>query len=209
MNLKTTAQHAITAAPAGQWHRRLRTIVLLCTASYAAAGQAGATGPETWPQVWLNPGIYSQHFDSSKGLRNDNIGFGAEVVLANDHVLMAGSFVNSNRARTHFGAYQWRPLHWQFSGFDVGAGIAIGAFDGYPNYRQGGGFVAPLPILASEGKTVGANISLIPPWRFRSSCGYGETQAVAAVLGRPCAGGRCARNGHGSARDGAQDTQRY
>jgi hypothetical protein len=117
---------------------------------------------ESLPQVWLNPGIYSQHFDSSKGLRNNNIGFGGELVLANDHLLMAGSFINSNRARSHYAAYEWRPLHWQFGGFNVGAGVALGAFDGYPNYRRGGWFVAPLPLLSVEGKTFGANISVIP-----------------------------------------------
>jgi hypothetical protein len=76
--------------------------------------------------------------------------------------LMAGSFINSNRARTHFGAYEWRPLHWQLAGFNVGAGIAVGAFNGYPNYHNGGWFVAPLPLLSIEGKTFGANIGVIP-----------------------------------------------
>ena len=167
MKLTKTVESVTIAVPAGRSRKRLRMLVPLCGAVYAAAAQAGATGPETWPQIWLNPGIYSQHFDSGKGLRNNNIGFGAEVLLARDHVLMAGSFINSNRARTHFGAYEWRPLHWQYSGFEVGAGIAIGAFDGYPNYRNGGWFVAPLPLLAIEGKTLGANISLIPTVKNR------------------------------------------
>jgi hypothetical protein len=162
MSLTKTVVGATTAVPAGRRRQRLSALVLLSGAMHAAAAQAGATPEESWPQVWLNPGIYSQHFDSGKGLRNNNIGFGAEVVLASDHVLMAGSFINSNRARTHYGAYEWRPLHWQFSGFGVGAGIAVGAFDGYPNYRHGGWFVAPLPMLSIEGRTLGANISLIP-----------------------------------------------
>lgn len=162
MRSSIAAQDATSAVAAGSRRKRWRTLVLPCAALYAAAAQAGATPQESWPQVWLNPGIYAQHFDSGKGLRNNNIGFGAEVVLAGDHVLMAGSFINSNRARSHFGAYQWRPLHWQFSGVDVSAGIAVGAFDGYPNYRHGGWFVAPLPMLAIEGRTFGANISLIP-----------------------------------------------
>jgi len=162
MNSAIRVRHAAAAVRADERHGRLHALVLLCTALYAAGAQAGETARESWPQVWLNPGIYSHHFDSGKGLRNNNIGFGAEVMLANDHVLMAGSFINSNRARTHFGGYQWRPLHWKFSGIDMGAGIAVGAFDGYPNYRNGGWFVAPLPMLSIEGKTLGANISLIP-----------------------------------------------
>lgn len=162
MKLTITAHDATKGILSEKSRKRLRALVLSCTALYAAAAQAGAPPQDSWPQVWLNPGIYSQHFDSGKGLRNNNIGFGAEVMLASDHVLMAGSFINSNRARTHFAAYEWRPLHWQFSGVDVGAGIAVGAFDGYPNYRDGGWFVAPLPMLSIEGRTLGANISVIP-----------------------------------------------
>jgi len=167
MNLNIAAQNANTAATAGMWCKRLRTLLLLGPALYAAGAQAEATPAQTWPQVWLNPGIYSQHFDSGKGLRNNNIGFGAEVMLSNDHVLMGGSFINSNRARTHFAAYEWRPLHWKLYGADVGAGIALGAFDGYPNYRNGGWFVAPLPLLSIEGRYLGANIALIPTIKNR------------------------------------------
>lgn len=152
--------------PAGRftdaYRKRWRTVFVVGSVLFAATAQAGAAPEESLPQVWLNPGIYSQHFDSSKGLRNNNIGFGGEVLLAQDHVLMAGSFINSNRARTRYAAYEWRPLHWQFAGFNIGAGIAVGAFDGYPNYRNGAWFVAPLPMLAIEGKTFGVNLSIIP-----------------------------------------------
>jgi hypothetical protein len=140
----------------------LRMAVALCAALSAATAGAGEKPEDPMPQVWLNPGIYSYHFDTSKDLRNNNIGFGAEALLAPDHLLMGGSFINSNDARTHYAAYQWRPLHWQYAGFNIGAGIVVGAFDGYPNYRDGAWFVAPLPMLAIEGKTFGVNISLIP-----------------------------------------------
>jgi hypothetical protein len=137
-------------------------VLMLCSVLFATAAQAAATPEPSLPQVWINPGLYSQHFDSSKGLRNNNIGLGAEVLLADDHALMGGTFINSNGARTRYAVYEWRPLHWQFAGFNIGAGIAVGAFDGYPNYRSGGWFVAPLPLLAVEGKTFGANIAVIP-----------------------------------------------
>jgi hypothetical protein len=163
MEPNTSTRHAVGPVAPGKSGKRLRALALLSGILYVAAAHAGGTPPqESWPQVWLNPGIYSQHFDTSKHLRNNNIGFGAEVALARDHLLMAGSFINSNRARTHFAAYQWRPLHWKLAGLDVGAGIAVGAFDGYPNYRNGGWFVAPLPLLSIEGRRLGVNIALIP-----------------------------------------------
>ena len=159
---KKSPLRGVLRQPVGAYRSRWRTFALLCSPLFAATAQAGVTPEESLPQVWLNPGIYSQHFDSSKGLRNNNIGLGAEVLLARNHVLMGGSFINSNRARTRYAAYEWRPLHWQLAGFDIGAGIAVGAFDGYPNYRNGAWFVAPVPMLAIEGKTFGANLSLIP-----------------------------------------------
>jgi hypothetical protein len=81
--------------------------------------------------------------------------------------VIGGTYINSNRARTHYGAYEWRPLHWQIAGLDVGAGVAVGAFDGYPNYRNGGWFVAPLPLLAIEGTRFGVNLSVIPTIKNR------------------------------------------
>ena len=142
-----------------------------CVLFFAALVPAGAhadDAPEHFsPRVWISPGIYSQHFDRSKHLRNDNPGPGVEVALARDHVLLGGSYINSNRARTRYGAYAWRPLHWRIAGLDVGAGVALGAFDGYPNYRQGGWFVAPLPIVAIEGGRFGVNLSVIPTIRNR------------------------------------------
>lgn len=162
MSLTTSSQQTGVTGSTDRWCKRLRVIAFLGIAAHAAGVQAEAGGKESWPQVWLNPGIYSQHFDSGKRLRNNNIGFGAEVMLTDDHVLMAGSFINSNRARTKFAAYEWRPLHWKLYGANVGAGIVLGAFDGYPNYRDGAWFVAPLPMLSIEGRTFGVNLSLIP-----------------------------------------------
>jgi hypothetical protein len=134
-------------------------IVLVCCTTLSTAN---AADKEFSPQVWINPGIYSRHFDRSTDFRENNIGLGAEALLSPDHALMAGSFINSQRARTHYGAYQWRPLHWQPGGIDVSAGIILGAFDGYPRYRDGAWFIAPMPVLAIEGKRVGANLSVIP-----------------------------------------------
>jgi hypothetical protein len=129
---------------------------------------ANAADSEFSPQVWLNPGIYSYHFDRSQHFREDNWGVGAEVLLAPDHALMVGTYINSERAHTRYGAYQWRPLHWQ-PGVDinVSAGIIAGAFDGYPRYRDGGWFLAAMPVLAIEGKRVGVNLSVVPTIKDR------------------------------------------
>lgn len=113
-------------------------------------------------RIWLTPGSYSYHFDRGKDLREDNTGLGAEISLAADHALAAGSFINSNRARSRYGAYFWRPLHWRPAGIRLSAGLAAGAFDGYPRYRNGAWFPAALPVVSAEGERVGVNIFVIP-----------------------------------------------
>ena len=137
-------------------------LLLSCIASPAAGADTQTAPARGSPSVWLNPGTYSYHFSRDKDFREDNIGIGAEVWLADDHALMAGTFINSERARSRYGAYQWRPLHWRPAGVTVGAGIALGAFDGYPRYRNGGWFPAVLPVLAVEYKRVGVNLFVVP-----------------------------------------------
>jgi hypothetical protein len=129
---------------------------------FTILSNSNAADAEFSRQVWINPGIYSHHFDRSTDFRESNVGLGAEVLLAPDHALMGGSFINSQSARTRYGAYQWRPLHWQPGGIDLSAGIILGAFDGYPNYRDGGWFLAPMPVLAIEGNRFGVNLSIVP-----------------------------------------------
>jgi hypothetical protein len=141
--------------------RSLQWPAFILVSLLLVASRAQADDPVT-PQVWLNPGIFSYHFDRGKDLREDNTGFGAEVVLHDDHSLLAGSIINSDRQRSRYGAYHWRPLHWRIAGLRVSAGLAVGVFDGYPRYREGGWFVAPLPLLALEGDRFGANIAVIP-----------------------------------------------
>ena len=143
--------------------------LLFAAAAACLAGAALAEGPrgEFRTQAWVNPGIYAFHFDRDKDLRNDNVGLGAEVLFADDHGAIAGTFINSNRTRSHYAAYLWRPLHWEVAGVKVSAGILAGAFDGYPNYRNGAWFAAAMPLLAIEGKSLGANLSVVPTYANR------------------------------------------
>lgn len=143
--------------------RQLPRLLLLLGAAGCGAVAHAADAPAAYaPQVWLNPGFFSYHFDRSKNFREDNIGFGAEAFFAEDHGLMAGTFINSDYARSYYGAYQWRPLHWQVAGVKVSAGIIAGAFDGYPRYHNGGWFAAAMPLLAVEGERFGANLVVVP-----------------------------------------------
>ena len=141
---------------------QLRSFALFCAVMVGAAIQTDASAEDFSPQVWLNPGLYSYHFNRDKNFRENNIGIGAEVFLTDDHALMGGSFINSDRQRSHYALYQWRPLHWEVFSTKVSLGIAAGAFDGYPKYKDGGWFPAALPLLSVERERFGANFALIP-----------------------------------------------
>jgi hypothetical protein len=136
----------------------LRVLAALC----ATLCSVHAADSEFPTQVWLNPGFYSYHFDRDKDLRENNIGLGVEVLLAPDHGLMAGTFMNSRDERSYYAAYQWRPLHWQTAHARISAGIAVAAIDGYPTYRDGGWFLSLLPLLSIEGSRIGVNFSIVP-----------------------------------------------
>lgn len=114
------------------------------------------------PRVWLTPGMYSLHFNRNKGLRNANPGVGIEVNWAPDYAVFAGTYINSNNARSRYVAGAWRPLHGHFLGLEVSAGVVGALIDGYPHYRHGGWFVAPLPVVSLEGRRFGVDLSLIP-----------------------------------------------
>lgn len=114
--------------------------------------------PAATADVWVNPGFYSHHFDKSKDLNNNNHGFGVEMSLTDTYSLTAGVFENSNRATSHYvGAYV---MPYKVGSFKAGA--AVGAFDGYPNMRNGGWFPAIVPAMSIEGRRVGLNITYTP-----------------------------------------------
>lgn len=142
----------------------LRALTLIaCSTLFAASTAAAQSAPDNFStQVWVNPGIYSHHFDRDKNFRSNNVGFGVEVALAPEHRALAGSFINSDRERTRYVAWNWRPLQWKPGGVNVSAGIIAGAFDGYPRYRGGGWFAAAMPVLSIEGERLGVNLSIIP-----------------------------------------------
>ena len=150
------------AAHPGIARNVLLSFLRTATISLAVVTSAYAEDTRLVQQVWLNPGFFSWHFNRSLDLREDNWGIGVEVAFAPDHAVMAGNFINSDNDRSNYAAYLWRPLHWRPYGIDVHAGIALGAFDGYQRVNSGGWFVAPLPLLAAEGRYLGLNLTIVP-----------------------------------------------
>lgn len=136
---------------------------LLLTAALAA-GPVCADELSLKPSaIWLNGGFYSAHFESNKGLRNANPGFGIEYRLNDEWSLTAGRFLNSDNARSNYlGAY-WLPL----SLGPARVGVVGGAFNGYPKAFNGGWFPAVMPVATWEWERVGLNVAFVPPLKDR------------------------------------------
>ena len=154
-----------------RWLQAARLSVTGLYAVFFAHSLNAQTGPPvsgeaTWQMpktYWLNAGFYSAHFDTDKGLRNSNPGFGVEAVINEDWSATAGTFTNSDDARSNYlGAY-YQPWHWG----NYKAGVVGGVFNGYPKAFDGGWFPALLPVATWEGDRIGLNIAFVPPLQNR------------------------------------------
>ena len=117
-----------------------------------------AAAPVAWADVWVNPGFYSYHLQRDKGFNNVNTGLGFEASLNDTYSVTAGFFHNSDRQTSHYVGVYAMPLKME----TFKAGVAIGAFDGYPKMHDGGWFPAIVPTVVFEGQQFGLNLSIIP-----------------------------------------------
>lgn len=108
--------------------------------------------------LWINPGLYSYHFDQSKDFNSVNYGIGLEYQFSSVASLTVGTYRNSYyRTSNYVGAY-WMPL--AVGPFHLG--VVAGGFNGYANTQNGGWFPAILPVVSIEGDLVGLNLIMIP-----------------------------------------------
>lgn len=115
------------------------------------------------PEIWLNAGFLSLHFDRQADLNEINTGIGGEYRLSPSIALTAGLFRNSNRRRSHYVGGYWQPL--QIGPMRLGA--AFGIIDGYPRMWDGDWFPVVIPALSAESGRFGANLMVIPSYKDR------------------------------------------
>ncbi|MCA1855434.1 hypothetical protein LE190_05780 [Massilia oculi] len=149
---------------------RLSPIALLlacCAPLVQAQTQDGGlfTKIEAAPasELWLDSGFATAHFDSDKDLNGANKGLGAEYRFSGTMAATAGRFHNSDRRWSNYAGLIWQP----YALGPVRLGLALAAFDGYPNMRNGGWFPAAIPTLTYEYGRVGLNLGIIPSYRDR------------------------------------------
>jgi hypothetical protein len=114
-------------------------------------------------QWWINPGFYSLHFQRDKGLNNSNFGLGAEYRTSTVTSYTAGRFYNSDRDYSNYAGVYYQPIAIG----PVRFGAVIGAFDGYPKMREGGWFLAAIPVASIEGERMGLNVAFVPTYKDR------------------------------------------
>ncbi len=114
-------------------------------------------------ELWLNPGLYSYHFQREKALNNNNFGFGGEYRYSTVSSFTLGLIDNSDRKTSHYTGWYWQPLGLG----PVRFGAVVGAMDGYPKMVHGGWFFAIIPTATIEYKNVGANLMYVPSYQDR------------------------------------------
>ena len=119
--------------------------------------------PAPKSELWIDTGFATAHFDSDKGLNGANKGLAAEYRFSGTMAATAGRFYNSDRRWSNYAGVIWQP----YAVGPVRVGLALAAFDGYPNMRSGGWFPAAIPTLTYEYRRVGVNVGIIPTYRDR------------------------------------------
>jgi hypothetical protein len=136
--------------------------VTFCALSAPAKTQASdffsIAKHEAQSELWLNPGMFSYHFDRDRSFNSRNMGFGAEYRYSSVASLTLGTYRNSyHESSNYMGAY-WQPI--QLGVFKFGA--VAGVFNGYSKTNDGGWFPALIPAFTYEGDRFGVNLLLVP-----------------------------------------------
>lgn len=148
------------------FHNVLRTftcIGLIFISFTSSAGPFSIIESKPISELWLNPGLYSYHFQKDKGLNNNNLGLGGEYRYSTVSSVTLGAFNNSDRQTSRFAGWYWQPLGLG----PVRLGAVVGAMDGYPKMVNSGWFFAAIPTASIEYKNIGANLMFVPSYKDR------------------------------------------
>ena len=138
-------------------------LLLIAASGTAAAGTFRFIPPRPIHELWLNPGMYSYHFQQNKGLNSNNFGLGAEYRYSTVSSITAGTFRNSDRQSSRYVGWYWQPL----AAGHARLGASIGVINGYPKMRNGGWFPALIPTASIEYGRAGINLMFIPGYKDR------------------------------------------
>ena len=113
---------------------------------------------EAKKEVWVNPGMYSYHFQKDQNLNNNNWGIGLEYRFNTVASATVGNFKNSDNGHSSYVGIYYQPI----SIGPLKLGVVAGGFNGYQSTNNGGWFPAVLPTLTIEEGRFGVNVFFIP-----------------------------------------------
>jgi hypothetical protein len=132
---------------------------LCCSSTLASEDQfIRWSEPVQKQAIWINPGLYSYHFDEKQDFNPINIGFGVEYQFSTAASITAGFYRNSYYQHSNYIGTYWQPI--ALGPFKLG--MVAGIFNGYDNTNNGGWFPAALPAVSLEGELFGFNLIVIP-----------------------------------------------
>ena len=114
--------------------------------------------PQAKNEVWVNPGMYSYHFQKDQNLNNNNWGIGLEYRFNTVASVTVGNFKNSDNGHSSYAGLYYQPI----AVGPIKIGVVAGGFNGYQSTNNGGWFPAVLPAITVEEGRLGANIFFIP-----------------------------------------------
>jgi len=132
-------------------------------ATPAAALEPAAAPDASRGQLWLDTGFATYHFQKDRDLNGRNPGYGVEYRWSDSVALTAGHFYNSDRQHSSYAGVYYQP--WRVAGIKLGA--VAGGFNGYPMMRDGGWFLAIIPVATWEYQRVGVNVAVVPTYKER------------------------------------------
>jgi hypothetical protein len=136
---------------------RLTVFAFAMLLSMAAAAQ-----DEPGLQIWITPGMISDHGNEERDYNEKNTGFGVEAFITPRHGLIAGRFENSNYEQSRYLGYHWRPLQIPLGPLRLSGGVALALIDGYSDVNDGGTFPSILPSVSAEFWRLGAHLIYVP-----------------------------------------------
>ena len=109
-------------------------------------------------EIWINPGMYSYHFQKDQNLNNNNWGVGLEYRFNKVASATIGNYKNSDSCHSSYAGIYYQPIAIG----PLKVGIVAGGFKGYQSTNNGGWFPAVLPAITVEEGRFGVNVFFIP-----------------------------------------------
>lgn len=140
-------------------------LLLVCMSMYGLSALAQESNswvevikPQPKSALWINPGMYSYHFQRDQNLNGNNWGIGLEYRFNTVASATIGNYKNSDNGNSSYAGIYYQPI----AVGPVKLGIVAGGFNGYQSTNNGGWFPAVLPALTVEEGILGANLFFIP-----------------------------------------------